>query len=776
MALSNFLTEIIEADLAAGRHTRVVTRFPPEPNGFLHIGHAKSICLNFGLAAQYGGVCHLRFDDTNPVTEESRYVEAIQEDVRWLGFDWGKNLFFASDYFEFFYACALRLVRDGKAYVCSSSEEEIRAHRGSLTEPGQPSPYRERSVDENLELLERMRQGEFLDGAHVLRARIDMASPNMKMRDPLIYRIRHAHHHRTGDAWCIYPLYDFAHCLSDAKEGITHSICTLEFENNRELYDWFIEHTGVACRPRQYEFARLALGYTMMSKRKLLQLVREGTVAGWDDPRMPTIAALRRRGVTSEAIRGFADLVGVAKANSQVDIDKLEFCLREDLNLRAPRVMAVLDPLKVVITNYPEGAEETFDAPLWPSDIGREGSRPVPFGREVYIERTDFADPPPKGWHRLAPGAEVRLRYAYVIRCEEVIRNRAGEVVELRATHDPATRGGSNPAGRKIKGTLHWVSASRAVPCEVRLYDRLFTAERPDAEEGDWQRALNPQSLVTRPKALLEPSVADSRPGARVQLERHGYFMTDPVDSRPGHLVWNRTVALRDSWAKQAEALRPELPASKAEPAPPREDTRPEKRSRSEGRAIARSRDPELAARFERYQAALGLAENEADLLTGDRETGALFEAALAAHPNPGSVAVWVTNELGRVRKERGLDALRFGGRELGEVVALVDAGTISASAAKEVLAELAERGGSPAAIVAARGLGKETDAAALGEVVRAVVAAHPDEVGRYRAGKHGLMGFFVGAVMRGSGGRADAAVVRELLGRQLEGMPTDGS
>jgi len=553
----DFIRAMVEQDQATGKYGgRVETRFPPEPNGYLHIGHAKSCCLNFGLAREYGGVCHLRFDDTNPETEDMKYVESIQEDVRWLGFDWGEHLYFASDYFEQLYDYAEKLIRDGKAYVDSLSEEEIRQYRGTVTVPGRPSPYRDRRVEENLDLFRRMRAGEFGNGAHVLRGKIDMTHHNMLMRDPILYRIRHAAHYRSGDAWCLYPLYDFTHCLSDAIENITHSLCTLEFKDNNELYEWVLDAAGFPKpRTQQTEFARLNLDYTVLSKRKLIQLVRQGHVSGWDDPRMPTIAGLRRRGVTPEAIRRFCDLVGVAKTDSRVDIDKLEYCIRDDLNTRAPRVLAVLRPLKVVITNYPEGQVEQLDASYWPHDVPKEGSRSVPFSRTIYIEREDFMEDPPKKFFRLAPGREVRLRYAYFITCTDVVKDPAtGEVLELRCTYDPATRGGDSPDGRKVKGTIHWVSAEHSLPCEVRLYDRLFSAPDPDeVEEGqDFTANLNPASLVTLTESRVEPSVTADSPGSRYQFERQGYFVSDAVDSKAGSLVFNRTVTLRDSWAKIA--------------------------------------------------------------------------------------------------------------------------------------------------------------------------------------------------------------------------------
>jgi len=549
-APSNFIRSIVEEDLRNSKNDgRVLTRFPPEPNAYLHIGHAKSICLNFGVAASYGGLCNLRFDDTNPTTEEAEYVDSIKEDVRWLGFDWGDRLFYASDYFEQLYEFAVHLVRAGKAYVCDLSADEIRETRGTLTQPGKESPYRDRPVEENLELFTRMRAGEFPDGSRVLRAKIDMASPNVNLRDPVMYRILHASHHRTGDAWCLYPTYDFAHGQSDSLEGITHSICTLEFEDHRPLYDWYLDQLGLH-HPQQIEFARLNLTDTVLSKRRLLKLVQGGHVARFDDPRMPTLSGLRRRGYTPAAIRDFCERIGVAKADSTVDMALLEYCLREDLNRNSPRVMAVLRPLKVVLENYPEGQVEEVEAVNNPEDE-TAGTRQVPFSRVLYLERDDFMEDPPKKFYRLAPGREVRLRYAYYLKCESVIKDGDGEVVELRCTYDPETKGGSAPDGRKVKATLHWVSAEHALTAEVRLYDYLFTKKDPaDVEEGgDWLNNVNPNSLEALSDCRVEPSVAGAAPGARYQFERQGYFCVDP-DSTVDRPVFNRTVTLKDTWAK----------------------------------------------------------------------------------------------------------------------------------------------------------------------------------------------------------------------------------
>ena len=544
----DFIREIVAADLREGRRQTVVTRFPPEPNGYLHIGHAKSICLNFGIAREFGGRCHLRFDDTNPTKEEQEYIDSIEADVRWLGFDWGEYLFYASDYFEQLYEWAAYLIRAGKAYVDDLSADEIREHRGTFTEPGRESPWRDRPADESLDLFGRMRAGEFPNGARVLRARIDMAAPNINLRDPVLYRILHAEHPRTGDAWCVYPTYDFAHGQSDAIEGVTHSICTLEFEDHRPLYDWLIENLPVPSRPHQYEFARLNLTHTVLSKRVLLRLVGEGHVRGWDDPRMPTISALRRRGFPAEGIRDFVAMVGVAKADSVVEVGMLEHAVRDVLNRTAARRFAVLDPLKVVVENYPEEQVEEIEAPNNPEDP-TAGSRRVPFTRELWIERDDFMEEPPRKFFRLAPGREVRLRSAYFVTCREVVKDAAGRVVELRCTYDPATRGGDAPDGRRPKATLHWVSAAHAVPAEVRLYDYLFRSPYPGADGRDLFEDLNPDSETVLQQCFVEPSLADVPAGETVQFERLGYFCPDP-DSAPGALVFNRTLTLRDTWAK----------------------------------------------------------------------------------------------------------------------------------------------------------------------------------------------------------------------------------
>ncbi len=770
----DFIRTRVREDLARGTHGgRVATRFPPEPNGYLHIGHAKSICLNFGVAAEHGGTCNLRFDDTNPLTEDMEYVEAIQRDVRWLGFEWDE-LRFASGYFGRLYECAERLVRDGKAYVDSLDEEEIQQYRGTVLQPGRESPHRDRPVEENLDLLRRMRAGEFPDGAHVLRARIDMASANMKMRDPLLYRIRHAEHYRTGDDWPIYPMYDFAHPLSDAFEDVTHSLCTLEFENNRDVYDWLVDELGFSPRPYQIEFARLNLSYTVLSKRRLLQLVQEGHVDGWDDPRMPTLSGLRRRGYTPRAVRAFCDVIGVAKANSVVDVAQLEHAVRDDLNFEAPRVLCVLEPLKVVVTNYPEGEDEELDAPYWPHDVPKEGSRKLPFCRELYIEREDFAAVPPKGFRRLAPGREVRLRYGYFLRCDEAVEDEAGDVVELRCTYDPQTRGGAAPDGRKPAGTIHWVSARHALACQVRLYDRLFLDEQPGAGGGPFTASLNPASLVVMESARVEPSVAAAEPGARFQFERKGYFYLDPeAQEEGGRLVFNRTVTLRDTWAKLSERTLDDARAA----ARFADLDAPEERAEAPAAAAPQAPKDPLAGlspaqveRAGRYEETYRLPLDDAAILAADPAVGELFEQAVARHDNPAGVANWVIHELLRELKERPLDELPLDAAGLAGLVRLVDAGELSSTAAKQVFEVMVREGGSPGEIVEARGLRQVSDEAALRAAVAEVVAAHPDEAARYLAGEQRLHGWFIGRVLRATGGAANPQLADKLLRETLGG------
>jgi len=756
----NFIEEIITEDLAQGRHKQVVTRFPPEPNGYLHIGHAKSICLNFGLAKKFGGKCHLRMDDTNPTTEDTEYVESIKNDVRWLGFDWGENMFYASDYFGRIYDFAIELIKNGKAYVDSSSESEIREMRGTINEPGKHSPYRNRSVEENLDLLDRMKRGEFPEGAHVVRVKGDMASPNMKMRDWPIIRIKHAHHHRTGDTWCIYPLYDFAHSLSDAIEGITHSICTLEFESNRELYDWIIDNVTAPAQPHQYEFARLNLTHTVMSKRKLLELVKSGGVRGWDDPRMPTLAGLRRRGVTPEAIRAFCEEIGVAKANSTVEIEKFEHFIRQDLDRRSDRVIAVLDPLKVVIENYPEGQVEEFDAPYHQDTEGKARSRKLPFSREIYIEREDFAENPPKDWFRLAPGREVRLRYAYIVKCTSVVKDAAGKITELRCSYDASTREGQSSEGRKVKGTLHWVSAAHAKDVEVRLYERLFKVERPDlVEEGqDWKATLNPESLQVITNAKAEPGLLSVSPGTHVQFERKGFFFVDPVDSKAGAPIFNRTVSLKASYVVAKDQAEPLVDERKSvKPAPKAAVQTPEDRMArvsAEAKVIAEQ------------LVTAGVGREDAIVLAENASLRSYYDQALAGGGRAKTVANLLVNEVARALEAKG--SLSFQPAALGELAALLDDRTVTATLAKDVLADMIATGQSPKAIVDAKGLRQVSDESALEPIVDKVLADSAGEVKRYREGNTKLMGFFVGRVMKASGGKANAERVTEMLTRKL--------
>jgi glutaminyl-tRNA synthetase len=751
----DFLREIIDEHNRQGTYGgRVKTRFPPEPNGYLHIGHAKSICLNFGLGVEYGGSCNLRMDDTNPTTEDPEYVASIQNDVRWLGFSWG-GFFHASDSFEQLYQYAVKLIEAGKAYVCDLSEADMRAYRGTVMERGKDSPFRTRTVEESLDLFRRMRAGEFRDGTHTLRARIDMGAQNMKMRDPPLYRIRHKSHYRSGNAWCIYPLYDFAHCLSDSIEGITHSICTLEFENNRELYDWILDSLPVPRpRPHQYEFARLNINYTVLSKRKLLELVNSKTVSGWDDPRMPTLSGLRRRGYTPEGIRSFCDVIGVAKTNSVVDVALLESCIRDDLNRRSPRVLCVLEPLLVTITNFGEGGVEKKDAPYFPPDVPEgSGSRELPFSSRIYIEREDFAEVPPKGWHRLAPGERVRLRHAYVIQCDEVIKDAAGNVTELRCSVDRAP-------GPKTKGTIHWVSAEHALDCEVRLYDRLFSVENPDAGDGDYKAHLNPDSLVVKTGCKAEPSLTKAQPGDRFQLERHGFFCVDTVDSRPGALVLNRTVALKDSWAKQV--IKQEAATDKAPPAKPRAERRA-----AEARDVPKK---ELSPEAQALISAHGLAPDEARLISAEPALLSLFEEGTTGGAGAKALSGLLANELWRALKtaNREASSLPFGAPELVELLGLLESGALMSKLAREVLAEMLASGDKPTAIVDRKGYRTVADAGALEATVDSVLATHASLAERYRGGETKLFGVLLGEVMKAAAGKANGKQAGDLLRKKL--------
>jgi glutaminyl-tRNA synthetase len=757
-AAHDFIRDLIEEDRRTGKHPRVISRFPPEPNGYLHIGHAKSICLNFGVAAQYDGQCHLRFDDSNPTTEDIEYVDSIQNDVHWLGFDWGKNLFYASDYFEQLYDYAVQLIKLGKAYVCSLDEEQIREYRGTISEPGRPSPDRDSSVEQNLDLFERMRKGEFSDGKYVLRAKIDMSAANMKMRDPPIYRIRHSHHYRAGDKWCIYPLYDFTHCLSDSIERITHSLCTLEFENNRELYDWILDALKVPQpQPRQTEFARLNLTYTVLSKRKLLELVKDKYVQGWDDPRMPTIAGFRRRGYTPESIRNFCSRIGVAKNNSVVDVGVLEFSVREDLNHKAPRVLAVLKPLKVTLKDVPEGNVETLDAPYFPPDVGKEGSRPLPLSRQIYIERDDFEEVPPKGFHRLTPGQAVRLRHSHVIRCEQVLKDASGQVTEVVCSIVP------EGVESRVKGTIHWVSAAHAVKATVRLYDRLFTD--PEPERGDagpnFKTFLNPASLVEVKDALLEPSLHSAKVGERFQFERVGFFYVDP-DSKPGALVFNRIVSLKDSWAKETK----KQSGASDEPAQRRRAAAQAKAASADAASGAEKKplSAEARALVEQH----GIGDEEARSIATDTAMVQFFEQCRAQGASAQTAAKWIANELLREVKGQGTAGLKFGAAQFVELVQLIDGGTISGKMAKDVFAQLVAKGGSPKQLVSQAGGGQITDAAALEPIVLRVIQARADLAQRFRDGNEGVLGALVGMVMKETQGRANPALANELLRQKL--------
>ncbi|MDD3499396.1 MAG: glutamine--tRNA ligase/YqeY domain fusion protein [Sulfurovum sp.] len=748
----DFLRTIVEEDLKSGKYQEVHTRFPPEPNGFPHIGHAKSIAINFGIARDYHGRCNLRMDDTNPTTEDTRYVEALKDAVQWLGFEWDNSVRYTSDYFPKLYDYAVELIKMGKAYVDSLTEEEIREYRGTVTEPGRRSKYAERSVEENLDLFERMKKGEFKDGEHVLRAKIDMSAANMKMRDPLLYRIRHAHHYRAGDEWHVYPMYDFAHCLSDYIEGITHSICTLEFENNRDIYDWVLDELNLTPpRPYQHEFARLSINYTVMSKRLLLELVNKGRVSGWDDPRLPTIAGYRRRGYTPESILNFCDSIGVAKANSTVDVAQLEFAIRNDLNTKVPRVMCVLDPLKVTIENY-EGAEE-LDGPYYPDDVPKEGSRKIPFSKEIYIERDDFTENPPKGYYRLTPEQPVRLRHAYIITCKEVIRDADGKITEIKAEYHSGSKSGLDTSGIKVKSAIQWVDAATAKRVEVRLYDRLFKDEAPEGLED-----INPDSLKVIKDALIEPAVIADKPDERFQFERQGYFYADPVDYTDEAPVFNKIVGLKDSWSKKTKA------SEKA----PRSERKPQVRKvQVEGEVTPMSESEQ--ARFDRYTGERKLNSEVANTLARDEKLSAFYEEALAVLESPVTLANIVANEVARELKEKQADALKFTAKQIAELVKMIDDETISSKIAKQVFEEMAQTGENPEEIVEAKGLVQVSDPALILPIIDEVIANNPDNVAKFKAGNTKLLGFFVGQVLKTTGGKANPQVVNELVAEKLK-------
>lgn len=742
----DFLRTKVEEDLASGKYKNIITRFPPEPNGFPHIGHAKSICINFGIARDYQGHCNLRMDDTNPTTEDMKYVEALKDAVTWLGFKWADKVYFASDYFPQIYTYAVKLVQLGKAYVDSLNEEEIREYRGTVTEAGKRSKFAERSIEENLDLLERMKNGEFKDGEHVLRAKIDMSAANMKMRDPLLYRIRHAHHFRTGDTWCIYPMYDFAHCLSDYIEGVTHSICTLEFENNRDIYDWVLDALELTPpRPYQHEFARLGMNYTVMSKRKLLELVNGNYVNGWDDPRLPTIAGYKRRGYTPESILNFCDQIGIAKANSMVDVAQLEFCIRDDLNQKVPRVMCVLAPLKITIENY-EG-EEAIDASYYPHDVPKVGSRKLPFSREIFIERDDFMENPPADYYRLTPEQPVRLKHAYIISVKEVVKDASGAVIEIKAEYHADSKSGSDTSGIKVKSAIHWVSAKHAKRVEVRLYERLYKVDAPEGLED-----LNPDSLHIIKNAYVEPAVITEKPDVRFQFERQGYFYADPVDYTAALPVFNKIVGLKDSWSKKAESTE-SAPKSHVP------------KAHVEGEVVPMN-EMERAL-FDKYTTELKLNTEIANTLARDAGLSAFYNEALCILNSPVSLANIVANEVARELKQA--NELKFSAQHVAELVKMMDEGVISNKIAKQVFEEIAQTGENPKAIVESKGLVQMSDPEKLKPLIDEVIAKNPDNVAKYKAGNTNLFGFFVGQVLKSSGGKANPTVVNELVAEKLK-------
>ncbi|QOP41292.1 glutamine--tRNA ligase/YqeY domain fusion protein [Sulfurimonas marina] len=747
----DFLRTIVEEDLKSGKYKEIITRFPPEPNGFPHIGHAKSIAINFGIARDYNGYCNLRMDDTNPTTEDTKYVEALKDAVEWLGFEWKDNVRYTSDYFDKLYEYAIELVKMGKAYVDSLDQETMKEYHGTVTQPGRRSEYAERSVEENLDLLERMKNGEFKDGEHVLRAKIDMSAPNMKMRDPILYRIRHAHHYRAGDKWAIYPLYDFGHCLSDYIEGVTHSICTLEFENNREVYDWVLDTLKLEPpRPYQHEFARLGINYTVMSKRKLLELVNGNYVSGWDDPRLPTIAGYRRRGYTPESILNFCDSIGIAKANSTVDVAQLEFAIRDDLNTKVPRVMTVLDPLKVTIKNY-EGSEE-LEASYYPEDVPKEGSRKIPFSKTIYIEREDFSENPPKGYFRLTPEQPVRLKHAYIITCKEIVKDADGNITEIIAEYNPESKSGSDTSGIKVKSAIQWVDAASAKTVEVRLYDRLYKNEAPEGLED-----LNPDSLKIIKNALIEPAVITERPDERFQFERQGYFYADPVDYTDENPVFNKIVGLKDSYAKKEKA--------------PRGERKPqEKKVQIDGEVEPMSEAEQ--ALFNRYTTELKLNNMVADILARDKQLSDFYLEAISlstVNPNPVGLANIVTNEVARELKDKSKDELKFNPVQIGELSKMVEDGTISNKIAKQVFEEMVKSGENPAQVVEAKGLIQISDPAQISPIIDEIIEKNPDNVEKFKAGNTKLLGFFVGQVLKATGGKANPQVVNKLVAEKLQ-------
>jgi len=742
----DFLRTTVEKDLKSGKYKKVITRFPPEPNGFPHIGHAKSISINFGIARDYQGYCNLRMDDTNPTKEETKYVEALKDAVAWLGFEWNTNVKYTSDYFPKLYNYALQLIKMGKAYVDSASEEEIRENRGTVKEAGKRSIYANRSIEENLELFEKMKNGEFKDGEHILRAKIDMSAANMQLRDPLLYRIRHANHHRTGDKWCIYPMYDFAHCLSDYIEGVTHSICTLEFENNRAIYDWVLDTLKLELpRPYQHEFARLGINYTVMSKRKLLELVENKFVSGWDDPRLPTIAGYKRRGYTPESILNFCDQIGVAKANSMVDVAQLEFCIRDDLNKKVPRVMCVINPLKVTIENY-DGYEE-IDASYYPHDVPKEGSRTLPFSKEIYIERDDFMENPPKGYFRLTPEQPVRLKHAYIITCKEIIKNANGKIIEIKAEYHPNSRSGSDTSGIKVKSAIHWVSAKGAKKVEIRLYERLFKNEAPEGLED-----LNPNSLQINKNALIEPAVITEKPDVRFQFERQGYFYANPIDYTDEKPVFNKIVGLKDSWAKKTKTTKsaPEV-----------------KKAQVDGEVAPMNEAQQKL--FDHYTTELKLNSEISNILARDAQLSKFYEETLSIFSSPVSVANIISNEVARELKEKQIDDLKFGAKEIAQLVKMIDEGVISSKISKQVFEEMTKSGKNPSTIVEEKGLIQISDPTQIEPIIDEIIAKNPDNVSKFKNGNTKLLGFFVGQVLKATGGKANPKVVNSLVAQKLK-------
>ncbi len=741
----DFLRRVVEEDLNLGKYKEVVTRFPPEPNGFPHIGHAKSISINFGIAKDYQGRCNLRMDDTNPTTEDTKYVEALKDAVEWLGFEWDDSVRFTSDYFLKIYDYAITLIKMDKAYVDSLSEDDIREYRGSVKEAGKRSKYASRSVKENLDLFERMKNGEFKEGEHVLRAKIDMSAANMKMRDPLLYRIRHSHHFRAGDEWSIYPMYDFAHCLSDYLEGVTHSFCTLEFENNRDIYDWVLDTLDLTPpRPYQHEFARLNINYTVMSKRKLLELVEKKIVSGWDDPRLPTIAGYKRRGYTPESILNFCDQIGIAKANSTVDVSQLEFCIRDDLNQKVPRVMCVLNPLKVTIENYDE--TEEIEASYYPKDVDKEGSRELPFSKEIYIDKDDFAQNPPKDYFRFTPEQSVRLKYAYIITCKEIIKDSDGNILEIKATYHPDSKSGEDRSGIKVKSAIQWVDAKKSKKVEVRVYDRLFNEEFPEGLED-----INPDSLKVIRNALIEPSVITDKPDVRFQFEREGYFYADPVDYTEQSPVFNKIVALKDSWAKKKKIE-------------PKAET---KKVHVEGEVSKMSEKEQKL--FDRYTNEFKLNSEVANTLARDEKLSHFYEESLQTLNSPISIANIVANEVARELKQKETSELKFNPKQIAQLVKMVDDATISSKIAKEVFEQMSKSGENPTQIVEDKGLVQISDPAEILPIIQEVIAKNPDNVEKFKAGNKKLLGFFVGQVLKTTGGKANPKVVNELVIQRLK-------